>query len=62
MEPQISVGDRLQMRKVHPCGSDEWVVYRVGADIGIRCLGCQRRVLMPRKVLLKRVKHIIPGN
>lgn len=55
----IAVGDRVQMRKKHPCGSDEWVVYRVGADIGLRCLGCDRRVLLARPVFEKRLKKVL---
>ena len=44
------------MRKAHPCGSYEWEVVRVGADIGLKCLKCQRRVLLERSVLERRVK------
>jgi hypothetical protein len=57
--PEITVGDRVQMRKKHPCGSDVWVIYRVGADIGIRCTGCDRRVLLARSVFNKRLKLIL---
>ncbi len=56
---QVHVDDVVQMRKPHPCGSLEWVVTRVGADIGIRCLGCGRRVMLPRSRFEKRVKRII---
>jgi hypothetical protein len=55
----IQVGSRVQMRKKHPCGSDEWVVFRIGADIGIRCVGCQRRVLLPRSLFMKRLKCVV---
>lgn len=55
--PEISLGQVVQLRKVHPCGSDRWEVVRLGADIGIRCLGCRRKVLLPRSVFLKKVKH-----
>jgi hypothetical protein len=51
-------GDRVQMRKPHPCGSLEWEIVRVGADIGIRCLGCDRRAMLPRSVFVKRVKKV----
>lgn len=54
--PEIQVGDRVQMRKPHPCGSDEWIIYRVGTDIGMRCAGCDRRVLIARPVFMKRLK------
>jgi hypothetical protein len=59
---EVSIGDRVQMRKKHPCGSDEWVIYRVGADMGMRCTGCQRRVMLPRSEFNKRVKKIIGGE
>jgi|FLYN01.1.fsa_nt_gi hypothetical protein len=57
--PDIHPGDRVQMRKIHPCGSDEWTIYRVGADIGMRCTGCQRQVMLPRSVFFKRLKRVI---
>ena len=53
---QIRVGDIAQMRKAHPCGSLEWAVTRVGADIGIKCLKCGRRVMLPRGDFERRVK------
>lgn len=55
----IKVGDIVQMRKTHPCGSDRWRVYRVGADIGIRCLGCDRRVMLPRRKFERGVKRTL---
>ncbi len=57
MALDIKVGDIVQMRKTHACGSDRWHVYRVGADIGIRCLGCDRRVLLPRRKFERSVKR-----
>jgi hypothetical protein len=59
MEQPINVGDRVQMRKPHPCGSDEWIIYRVGADIGIRCTGCNQHVMLARSVFMKRLKRVI---
>ena len=56
---RIVIGNRVQLRKQHPCGSDEWVVERVGTDIGMRCEGCGRRVLLPREDFFKRLKKII---
>jgi hypothetical protein len=55
----IAVGDHVQMRKKHPCGSDEWVIYRIGADIGMRCVSCDRRVMLARSVFNKRLKRVI---
>lgn len=57
---EIRVGDRVQTRKPHPCGSDVWVIYRVGADIGLRCVGCGRHVLLARSVFARRLRHILP--
>ncbi len=62
------VDDVVRLRKPHPCGSTDWVVVRVGADIGIRCQTCGRRVLLPRRTIEKRLKTFIsrgpayPGN
>ncbi|MBL8148286.1 MAG: DUF951 domain-containing protein [Anaerolineae bacterium] len=58
-------GDHVEMRKAHPCGSREWVVYRIGADIGLRCAGCNRRVMMPRSEFNKsarRLWRVQPGQ
>ena len=51
--------DVVRLRKPHPCGSFEWRVVRVGADIGLRCLTCDRRVLLPRRTLEKRLKQFV---
>ena len=56
---EIKLGDVVRLKKKHPCGSDEWQVVRLGADIGIRCLKCQRRVLLERGVFERRVKAFI---
>ena len=56
---EIHIGDQVRMRKPHPCGGYEWEVVRVGADIGVRCLTCGRRVMLPRSKFEKRVKAIL---
>ncbi|MCJ7668551.1 MAG: DUF951 domain-containing protein [Anaerolineae bacterium] len=56
---EVYLGDVVRLRKKHPCGSYEWEVVRLGADIGIRCLGCKRRVLLPRRTFEKRVKTLL---
>lgn len=55
----LKLGDHVEMRKPHPCGSYQWQVYRLGADIGLRCLGCGRRVLLSRAVFARRLKKIV---
>lgn len=49
----------MRLRKVHPCGSTDWKVVRLGADIGLVCLGCGRRVLLERRQLAHRMKKIL---
>ena len=56
MPDDIRVGDVVQFRKTHPCGSDQWQVYRIGADIGVQCIRCGRRVLLPRREFAKAVR------
>ena len=55
----IRLGDVVRMRKAHPCGSSQWEVVRLGADIGIRCYGCGRRVLLPRRQFTRQVKTLL---
>ena len=59
MVMEIKLGDVVRLRKKHPCGGDEWEVVRVGADIRIKCLKCQRYVLLERSVFERRVKAFI---
>lgn len=44
----LRLGDRIRLRKAHPCGSRDWQVARLGADIGLVCTGCAHRILMDR--------------
>jgi hypothetical protein len=55
----LNVGDTVQMRKPHPCGGDQWRIVRVGADIGIRCLTCDRKVMLARAECERRIKRVI---
>jgi hypothetical protein len=59
MLPDLQMADVLRLRKPHPCGSTDWVVVRLGADIGLKCLGCGRRILLPRRELARRLKATI---
>ena len=54
MTIDLKLGDVVRLRKAHPCGSYEWEVVRVGADIGLKCLKCQRKVLLTRDVFVRR--------
>lgn len=55
----IQVGDKLKLKKQHPCGSHEWEVLRVGADFRIKCCGCGHQIMMARKLLEKSIKEIL---
>lgn len=56
----FEIGDRLRLRKPHPCGNFDWEVVRLGADIGLRCEKCGRRVLLSRSEVERRVKQVLP--
>jgi len=55
------VGERVRLRKPHPCGATDWRITRVGADIRITCEGCGRRVMLPRDEFNRRVKAALDG-
>lgn len=54
----IKVGDVLQMKKAHPCGSHDWQVLRVGMDFRMRCMGCGHEIMVPRSKAEKSIKKI----
>ena len=56
---RLEIGDLVQIRKPHPCGSDKWVVTRTGADVKIRCEGCGRVVMLDRVEFEKRVRKVL---
>ncbi|NJO07477.1 MAG: DUF951 domain-containing protein [Chloroflexaceae bacterium] len=55
----FELGDVVQLRKAHPCGGDTWQVVRLGAEIGLRCETCERRVLLPRAELERRMRRFV---
>jgi hypothetical protein len=59
MAQEINLGDVVRLKKVHPCGGYDWRVVRLGADIGIKCLKCGRRVILARGFFERRVKEYI---
>jgi len=60
MLPDLQLDDIVRLRKPHPCGGYEWKIVRLGADIGLECLNCGRRVLLPRRKLARRMKTMLP--
>jgi hypothetical protein len=51
----LLLGDVVRLRRRHPCGGDTWIIDRLGADIGLRCQGCRRHVLLERPALERRL-------
>lgn len=62
MMQDVEPGQVYRMRRQHPCGSWEWRVYRTGADIGIECLGCLRRVMLERRKFEARARALVSGG
>lgn len=58
-EKKVDVGTIVTMKKGHPCGSNEWEIVRLGADLKIKCVNCGRLIMMPRIDFNKKVKKII---
>jgi hypothetical protein len=56
---ELFLGDVLRLRRAHPCGSSEWLVDRLGADIGLRCRGCGRHVMLERRLLETRLAEFV---
>lgn len=60
MEPKkYGLGDIVQMKKQHPCGTNEWKIIRMGADIRIKCEGCQHSVMISRREFEKKLKKVL---
>ena len=55
----LRVGDRVRLKKPHPCGNHLWEILRVGADIRIKCQGCGRIVMLSRFDLVKDIKEVL---
>ncbi|WP_219834668.1 DUF951 domain-containing protein [Paenibacillus sp. R14(2021)] len=56
---QFELGDIVQMKKQHPCGTNEMEIIRMGMDIRIKCVGCKHSVLIPRAKFEKNLKKVL---
>lgn len=56
---QYQLNDIVEMKKQHPCGTNEWKVIRLGADIRIKCEGCGHSVMIPRREFEKKLKKVL---
>lgn len=59
MEKEYKLGSIVTMKKEHPCGTNEWEIIRVGADIKIKCLKCGRSIMMPRIEFNRKLKKVL---
>jgi hypothetical protein len=55
----LLLGDVVRLKRTHPCGGDEWLIDRLGADIGLRCRRCDRHVLIQRRTLERRIVEFV---
>ncbi len=58
MEKKYELDDIVIMKKQHPCGTNKWKITRLGADIKIKCLNCNRSIMMPRIEFDKKLKKV----
>lgn len=58
----IKVGDKLVMKKPHPCGQNTFTVLRIGMDFKLRCMGCGHEIMAPRAKIEKRIKSVISAE
>jgi len=56
---ELLLGDVVRLRRRHPCGGDTWLIDRLGADIGLRCVTCNRHVLLERAALERRIVEFV---
>ncbi len=62
MKNNYKLGDIVEMKKPHPCGTNKWQITRVGVDIKIKCVNCNREIMMDRLEFDKKLKKIIGGS
>ncbi|MBR3362924.1 MAG: DUF951 domain-containing protein [Bacilli bacterium] len=59
MNKEYELGSKVVMKKQHPCGTNEWEITRIGADIKIKCVNCGRSIMMPRIDFNKKLKKVL---
>jgi len=56
---ELKLQDKVELKKEHPCGSRQWEILRIGMDIKLRCLGCGKEMMGPRRKIEKSIKRIL---
>ena len=59
VDKDFSLNDIVEMKKQHPCGTNRWKIIRMGMDVRIKCLGCERSIMIPRKEFTKKLKKVL---
>lgn len=59
MEKIYNLGTKVVMKKPHACGTNEWIITRVGVDIKLKCINCNREIMMDRLEFEKKLRRII---
>lgn len=62
MDKNYKLNDIVEMKKAHPCGTNLWQIVRMGADIKIKCINCNRYIMMPRLEFNKKMKKVIESE
>lgn len=62
MPMKLMIGDIVELKKKHPCGSKQWKILRAGMDFRIQCLGCNHQVMIARPNLEKSIKKVLPQD
>ena len=62
MQESFKLNDKVIMKKPHACKTNEWIITRVGADIKIKCINCNREVMLDRLEFMKKLKKVIDSN
>lgn len=62
MDKKFNLGDSVIMKKTHACGTNLWIITRLGVDIKIKCVNCGREVMLDRLEFIRKLKKVIGGN
>ncbi|HSQ34316.1 MAG TPA: DUF951 domain-containing protein [Peptostreptococcaceae bacterium] len=62
MPMSLSVGDIVELKKQHPCGNKEFEIMRSGMDFKIKCIKCEKQLILDRETLEKRIKKVVIKN
>lgn len=62
MDVQIQIGDKVRLKKPHPCGGYVWEILRTGADFRLKCCTCGHSVMISRSDAMKRIKEVLPAD